>query len=187
MWVLYHVLYVKDINAIIPANNYFMVRFHMWLTHVYVYQYLFPARQPCPAAGNLIKWLFLLWVFMYICTILGAVTYSFLLLITPSSLICIFSPPFSLCRPIASGLCYLFVVGATKNKVYLISSYLILSIAGTLSRNTIITMGKIDTSDLMMIMKWAIDISFQSAKLTWASWTHTTPYIVLTIKGNRLD
>ena len=38
-----------------------------------------------------------------------------------------------------------------------------------------ITMGKVDTSDLMMIITWAIDISFQSPKLKWASWTHTTP------------
>ena len=48
-----------------------------------------------------------------------------------------------------------------------------------------IPMGKVDTSDLMMIITWAIDISFQSPKLKWASWTHTTPYIVMTMKGNR--
>ena len=42
-----------------------------------------------------------------------------------------------------------------------------------------IPMGKVDTSDLMMIITWAIDISFQSPILKWASWTHTTPYIVM--------
>ena len=56
-----------------------------------------------PLAWNLIKWLFLLWVFMYVCTFSVAGSCSFLLLITPSSLICIFSPPFSLCRLIALG------------------------------------------------------------------------------------
>ena len=44
-----------------------------------------------------------------------------------------------------------------------------------------ITMGKVDTSDLMMIITWAIDIPFQSPKLKWVSWTHTTPYIVMTM------
>ena len=39
-----------------------------------------------------------------------------------------------------------------------------------------ITMGKVDTSDLMMMITWAIDSSFQSPILKWASWTHTTPY-----------
>ena len=44
--------------------------------------------------------------------------------------------------------------------------------------------GKKDTSDLMMIITWAIDISFQSPLLKWAGWTHTTPYIAIKIKGN---
>ena len=48
-----------------------------------------------------------------------------------------------------------------------------------------ITMGKADTSDLMMIITWAIDISFQSPKLKWPSWTHTIPYILMKMKGNR--
>ena len=43
---------------------------------------------------------------------------------------------------------------------------------GTQPRKTVITMGKLDTSDLMMIITWAIDISCQSPKLKWASWTH---------------
>ena len=38
-----------------------------------------------------------------VCTILVAVLCSFLLLITPSSLICTFSSPFSLCHLIALG------------------------------------------------------------------------------------
>ena len=46
-----------------------------------------------------------------------------------------------------------------------------------------IIMGKIDTSDSMMIITWAI-VSFQSPKLKWASWRQTTLYIVMTIKGN---
>ena len=46
-------------------------------------------------------------------------------------------------------------------------------------------MGKVDTSDLIMIITWAIDISYQSHKLKWASWTHTIPYIVMTMRGNR--
>ena len=48
-----------------------------------------------------------------------------------------------------------------------------------------IAMVKVDTSDLTMIITWAIDISFQSPKLKWASWIHTTPCIVMIIKGNR--
>ena len=42
-----------------------------------------------------------------------------------------------------------------------------------------ITTGKVDTSNLMMIITWAMDISFQSPKLKWAGWTYTTPYIVM--------
>ena len=45
----------------------------------------------------------------------------------------------------------------------------------TTAKNMI--MDKVDTSDLMMIITWAMDISSQSPKLKWASWTHTTPYI----------
>ena len=45
----------------------------------------------------------------------------------------------------------------------------------TPTENNIITMGKVDTSVLMMIKTWAIDIFFQSPNLKWASWTHTTP------------
>ena len=43
------------------------------------------------------------------------------------------------------------------------------------------TMGKVDTSDLMMII-WVMDIFFQSPKLKWASSTHATLYMQ---KGNR--
>ena len=48
------------------------------------------------------------------------------------------------------------------------------------TRKSMITMGKVDTSDLMMIITWAINISFQSPELKWVSWTHTTPYILMT-------
>ena len=43
----------------------------------------------------------------------------------------------------------------------------------------ILTMGKVDTSDLVMTVTRAINISFQSPKLKWASWTHATPYILI--------
>ena len=39
-------------------------------------------------------------------------------------------------------------------------------------------MGEVDTSDLMMIMMWVINISSQSPRLGWASLTHTTPHVV---------
>ena len=41
--------------------------------------------------------------FLYVCTIPVAVLCSFLLLVTPSSLICTFSSPFLLCRLVALG------------------------------------------------------------------------------------
>ena len=37
------------------------------------------------------------------------------------------------------------------------------------------TMAKVDTSDLMMIITWVVNISFQSPVFKWDSWTHTTP------------
>ena len=43
-----------------------------------------------------------------------------------------------------------------------------------------ITMGKVDTSDFMMIITWAMSISFQSPELKWVSWAYTTPYILMT-------
>ena len=42
------------------------------------------------------------------------------------------------------------------------------------------TMGQVDTSDLMMIKRRVTNISSWSPKLEWASLTHTTPYIVVT-------
>ena len=89
--------------------------------------YTFPARQPCPwyEIWSSDCFSFGFW-YMYV-PFPVAVSCSFLLLVTPSSLICTFSPSFSLCRLIALGQCYLFVIGATKNKVYLILSCLILS------------------------------------------------------------
>ena len=41
--------------------------------------------------------------------------------------------------------------------------YDVTNISGTQPRKNMITMGKVDTSDLMMIT-WAIDISFQSPR-----------------------
>ena len=65
--------------------------------------YMFPTRQPCPRYE--IWWSYCFscgfW-YMYVLFSV-AVSCSFLLLITPSSLICTFSPPFSLCRLIALG------------------------------------------------------------------------------------
>ena len=58
------------------------------------------------------------------------------------------------------------------------TEYDVTNIASTQPRKNMITMGKMDISDLMMIIAWAIDVSFQSRLLKWASWTHTTPYIV---------
>ena len=54
-----------------------------------------------------------------------------------------------------------------------------LYLSGTQPRQNMTTMGKVDTSDLIMIITWAIDISFQSHILKMVSWTHTTPYIVM--------
>ena len=38
------------------------------------------------------------------------------------------------------------------------------------------TMGKVDTSDLMMIIRWVVNIFFQSPKLEWPV-QHMQPYI----------
>ena len=51
------------------------------------------------------------------------------------------------------------------------------TISDTQPRKNMTTMGKVDTSDLMMIIRWIINISFQSPKFEWASSTHATPYI----------
>ena len=45
----------------------------------------------------------------------------------------------------------------------------------------IITMGKVDTSYLIVIIIWAIDVSFQSPNLKWASWTYTYLYSPIVI------
>ena len=74
--------------------------------------------------------------------------------------------------------CYLFIQKVTECDVT--------NISGTQPRKNI-TMGKVDSSDLMMIITLAINLSFQSPKLKRASLTHTTPYIVMTMKGNRYD
>ena len=56
------------------------------------------------------------------------------------------------------------------------------TISDTQPRKNMTTMGKVDTSDLMMIIRWVMDIFFQSPKLEWASSTHATLYMQ---KGNR--
>ena len=61
-----------------------------------------------------------------------------------------------------------------------VTEYDAINISDTRPRKNKITMGKVDTSDLMMIITWAINISFQSPDLKWVSWTHTTPYILMT-------
>ena len=54
------------------------------------------------------------------------------------------------------------------------------NISDTRPRKNMITIGKVDTSDLMMIITRAINISFLSPELKWVSRTHTSPYISLT-------
>ena len=61
-----------------------------------------------------------------------------------------------------------------------VTEYDVINISDTRPRRNMITMGKFDTSNLIMILTWAIDISFQSPELKWVSWTHTTPYILMT-------
>ena len=58
------------------------------------------------------------------------------------------------------------------------------NISGTQPQKYVLTMGNVVTCNLMMIILWAIDISFQSPELKWASWTHTTPCIEMTMIGN---
>ena len=48
-----------------------------------------------------------------------------------------------------------------------------------------ITMGKVDTSDLMMIITWAIDISFQSLVLKWAKSLLVCLRILVVVSGTR--
>ena len=49
--------------------------------------------------------------------------------------------------------------------------------SGTQPRRNMSIMGKVDTSDLMMIIRWFINLSSRSPKLEWASLTHTTSHI----------
>ena len=60
------------------------------------------------------------------------------------------------------------------------TEYDVTNISGSQPRKNMITMVQVGTSDLMMIMTWAMDISFQSPQLKWDSWIHTTPYRVMT-------
>ena len=61
-----------------------------------------------------------------------------------------------------------------------VTEYDVSNISDTQPRENMITMGKVDTSDLMMIITWAINIAFQSPELKWLSWTHTTLFILMT-------
>ena len=61
-----------------------------------------------------------------------------------------------------------------------VTEYGVTNISDTRPRKNMITIGTVDTSDLMMIKTWAINIPFQSPELKWFSWTHTTPYILMT-------
>ena len=56
------------------------------------------------------------------------------------------------------------------------------TISDTQPRKNMTTMGKVDTSDLMMIIRWVMNIFFQSPKLEWANSTHATLYMQI---GNR--
>ena len=61
-----------------------------------------------------------------------------------------------------------------------VTEYDVTNISDTRPQKNMITMVKFDTTDLMMIITWAINISFQSPGLKWVSWTHTTQYILMT-------
>ena len=74
------------------------------------------------------------------------------------------------------------VIKKTKcRKVYAISDRIWCNkhLKHTTTEYNMITMGKVDTSDLIMIMTWAVDVSFQSPKLKFAGWTHISPYNVI--------
>ena len=45
------------------------------------------------------------------------------------------------------------------------------------------TMGKTDTYDLIMIIRWVTNISSRSPKLEWTSLTHTASHIAKKIKN----
>ena len=96
-------LATRGVFVIIPANNCFMLPF-TYDGHMYLYTHMFPTRQPCP-------WYEIWWSdcfscgfwYMYV-PFSVAVSCSFLLLVTPSSLICTFSPPFFIVSPNSLGL-----------------------------------------------------------------------------------
>ena len=48
---------------------------------------------------------------------------------------------------------------------------------GTQPRKNMTTMEKVDTSDLMMIVRWVMDMSSRSTKFEWASSTYATSHI----------
>ena len=61
-----------------------------------------------------------------------------------------------------------------------VTEYDVTNTSDTRPRKHMMTMGKVDTSDLMMIITWAINISIQSPELKWVSRTHTTKYVLMT-------
>ena len=119
MWIIYIVQYVNEINANIHVNN-------VWNVYSQIIDTcMFSHQAAMLLAWNLVKWLFPLWVSSYVCTVPVAASCSFLPLVASPSLICTFWSPFLLFRLIDLGKCYLSVVGATKNKVYLCLAYIL--------------------------------------------------------------
>ena len=46
----------------------------------------------------------------------------------------------------------------------------------TNSDNNMTTIGKVDTSDLMMMIRWITNVSSRSPRPEWITWTNTAPY-----------
>ena len=62
-------LATRGVFVIIPANNCFILRF-TYDGHMYLYTHIYVSDQATmPLVWNLMKWLFLLWVLIYVCTI----------------------------------------------------------------------------------------------------------------------
>ena len=52
----------------------------------------------------------------------------------------------------------------------------------TIQEKKIDELGKVDSSDLMMIIRWVMNICFRSSKLEWASLSNTTLHISMKIR-----
>ena len=50
------------------------------------------------------------------------------------------------------------------------------------NRGKMTAMGQVDTSNMMMIIRWVLNISSRLPTIEWASSTHTTPYIAQKIR-----